>query len=335
MMVQPARPVTTATPAAGSRRAARLLRSHSPQFPSVRPVEGNLATRRALRDAREQVDILKVAPQVFPETRTVVAAHTEPRRVKARGGSRRSAVQPRSSWLVRGVSSVAGATAVSLVGLFAVPSAAVLAPPAPVTVGSISLAGGIEEKPGVESQSFAVSSSVQGQSSQRETGYSAFSLSERASELGITFSDSLYSNDTTAAIQWPFAVGVAMSSEYGQRNGRLHAGIDLVPGDGAAIQAIADGTVRTANESGGAYGVHVYVDHNIDGKLITSHYAHMQYGSLQVAAGDAVEVGDTIGLVGNTGRSYGPHLHFEILVDGSIVNPLPWLRANAGRHSYF
>lgn len=185
-----------------------------------------------------------------------------------------------------------------------------------------------------EIQAFVASEGVQDAPLTRSDDYQSVSLLEVAAEERIKFSDSLYTNDPNAAIQWPFMVGVAMSSGYGMRNGRMHAGIDLVPGSGATIQAIADGTVRIATESGGAYGVSAYVDHVIDGKVVTSHYAHMQYGSLEVRAGQKVKVGDTIGKVGNTGRSYGAHLHFEVIINGSTVNPVTWMRENAGRYSY-
>lgn len=185
-----------------------------------------------------------------------------------------------------------------------------------------------------EIQAYVASDVVQDEPLARSDEYKTVSLLEVAAEEHIKFSDSLYTNDQNAAIQWPFMVGVAMSSPYGMRNGRMHAGIDLVPGNGATIQAIADGTVRIATESGGAYGVHAYIDHVIDGKVVTSHYAHMQYDSLEVRPGQKVKVGDTIGKVGNTGRSYGAHLHFEIIVNGSTVDPLRWMRDNAGRYSY-
>lgn len=164
--------------------------------------------------------------------------------------------------------------------------------------------------------------------------YSTVSLAEVAGQQGINYSDALYSNDPNAAIQWPYMVGVAMSSPYGPRRGAMHEGIDLVPGNGAPIQAIADGVVRIASEAGGAYGVHVWIDHVIDGQSVSSHYAHMQYGSLQVRAGQEVKVGDTLGKTGNTGRSYGAHLHFEIAVNGTKVDPLPWMQENAGRYEY-
>lgn len=185
-----------------------------------------------------------------------------------------------------------------------------------------------------EIQAFVAAAGVQDEALVRDAEYSTVSLLDVAAEEHIRFSDSLYTNDPNAAIQWPFMVGVAMSSPYGMRDGRLHAGIDLVPGNGATIQAIADGTVRIATESGGAYGVNAYIDHVIDGKVVTSHYAHMQYGSLAVKAGQKVKVGDPIGKVGNTGRSYGAHLHFEIIINGSTVDPLVWLRKNAGRYEY-
>jgi murein DD-endopeptidase MepM/ murein hydrolase activator NlpD len=185
-----------------------------------------------------------------------------------------------------------------------------------------------------EIQAFVAPADVQDEALVRSDSFSTVSLAEVAADEGITFSQSLYTNDPEAAIQWPFKVGVAMSSGYGQRWGRLHAGIDLVPGNGAPIQAIADGTVRLATESGGNYGVTAYVDHVIDGQLVTSHYAHMQYGSLKVKTGQKIKVGDIIGKVGNTGRSYGAHLHFEIIINGTTVDPLPWMQRNAGRYEY-
>ncbi|WP_353116281.1 M23 family metallopeptidase [Microbacterium sp.] len=183
-----------------------------------------------------------------------------------------------------------------------------------------------------EIQAYVASSDVKNEEIVRPDDYSTVSLVDLAAEEGIKYSDSLYTNDPEASIQWPFAVGVSMSSPYGTRWGRLHAGIDLVPGNGAPIQAIADGVVRQATESGGGYGVTIYIDHMIDGKLVTSHYAHMQHGSMRVKTGDHVKVGQVIGLVGNTGHSYGAHLHFEIIINGSPIDPLPWMRKNAGRH---
>lgn len=147
-----------------------------------------------------------------------------------------------------------------------------------------------------------------------------------------------FTNDINGTIQWPFASGVPISGVFGHRiapcsNGCSsdHKGVDFAPGLGAPIQAIADGVVREAvpTDSGGL-GVHLVIDHVIDGQLVTSVYGHQLPGSLLVKAGDAVKVGQQIGQVGNTGASTGPHLHLEIHVaDGTPVDPFAWLQEHA------
>ncbi|MFD5213498.1 M23 family metallopeptidase [Microbacterium sp. NPDC058345] len=230
-----------------------------------------------------------------------------------------------------GVMGIAGLIAVSMT----LPANAVAA----VQGGSAPLASLVAAKDSVSSpsvekddiQAFVASSGVQDEELARSDSFSAISLADVAAEEGINYSSEVFTNDPGAAIQWPFMVGVGMSYGYGMRSGRLHEGIDFVPGSGAPVQAIADGTVRIATEQGGAYGVTVYIDHVIDGEVITSHYAHMQYGSLRVQPGEKVTVGTVVGKTGNTGRSYGAHMHFELIVNGSTIDPLPWLRENAGR----
>ncbi|GAB3630662.1 hypothetical protein GCM10027421_00150 [Microbacterium shaanxiense] len=269
-----------------------------------------------------------------PETPTAsslpteaTTAHVAPRKSR----SRRKLVAACATMSIMGI---AGLLAVSMT----LPAEAVAAAqgiPAQATTSLVAASSGAaSDASDDEIQAYVASSDVHNEVLQRTDDYSTLSLGDLAAEQGIAFSDSLYTNDRTAAIQWPFAVGVGMSYGYGMRDGRLHEGLDLVPGDGAPVQAIADGTVRIATESGGNYGVTVYIDHIIDGALITSHYSHMQYGSLRVAAGETVKVGDIIGLVGNTGRSYGAHMHFELIVNDSTIDPLPWLQTNAGRKSY-
>lgn len=234
-----------------------------------------------------------------------------------------------------GVMGMAGLIAVSMT----LPSTAIAAAQSDGAQANASLVAsdlqgteaGIDDE---EIQAYVASSDVKGEAVTRTEDFSTVSLSDLAAEEGISYSSSLYTNNPDAAIQWPFVVGVAMSSTYGMRNGRMHEGIDLVPGAGAPIQSIADGTVRIATEAGGNYGVTVYIDHEIDGQIITSHYSHMQYGSLRVKTGDKVKVGDIVGKVGNTGRSYGAHLHFELILNGAKIDPLPWLQKNAGRMSY-
>jgi len=101
------------------------------------------------------------------------------------------------------------------------------------------------------------------------------------------------------------------------------------PGEGTPIQVIADGVVTKAVASdAGGLGVYVYIDHVIDGETITSVYAHMLEGSLQLSVGQVVKVGDQVGNVGNTGTSTGAHLHFEIHVNGVPIDPIPWLTSH-------
>ena len=231
-----------------------------------------------------------------------------------------------------GVMGVAGLLAVSMT----LPAEAVAVAQGERAQTSISLVAGAKEPTSSvsdeEIQAYVAPSDVKNDEIQRAEGFSSASLIDLATQQGISYSGDVYTNDPDAAIQWPFIVGVSMSYGYGMRDGRLHEGLDLLPGDGAPVQAIADGKVRTATESGGNYGVTVYIDHMVDGELITSHYSHMQYGSLEVQTGDTVKVGDIVGKVGDTGRSYGAHMHFELIVDGSTIDPLPWLNENAGRN---
>lgn len=152
----------------------------------------------------------------------------------------------------------------------------------------------------------------------------------------VRTSDAGFTNDPNASVQWPFAVGVPVGDRFGYRNcagcSVDHGGTDFNPGDGSPIQAIADGVVRTVIDGEGSLGVHVIVDHEIDGRLVSSVSAHMQHGSAAVREGDPVKVGQLLGRVGTTGMSTGPHLHFEIRLDGETkVDSYLWLMANAGR----
>ncbi len=165
----------------------------------------------------------------------------------------------------------------------------------------------------------------------RSVDYDVASMADLAADSGVTQFAGTWVNDPTADIQWPFPVGVPISAAYGSQTylskfSSPHRGVDLTPGAGAEIHVIADGTVRIATEAGGDYGVTVVVDHIIDGKLVSTRYAHMQYGSLQVAAGDTVKAGDVLGRVGETGKATGPHLHFEVLLGGTVhTDPMAWM----------
>lgn len=122
------------------------------------------------------------------------------------------------------------------------------------------------------------------------------------------------------------APGKAVSSSYGVRKdpliGRpaMHAGIDFRAGIGTPILATGAGTVIKAGWNGG-YGRMVEIDH---GKGVTTRYAHMS--RIIVKQGDTVETGEAIGEAGSSGRSTGPHLHYEVRRAGAAVDPLKFLK---------
>ncbi len=123
--------------------------------------------------------------------------------------------------------------------------------------------------------------------------------------------------------------GASMTSNFGSRtdpflgSAAFHAGVDFRSPVGRAVEATAPGIVVMAGRQGG-YGNMVEIDH---GKGLTTRYAHLS--KIKVDIGDRVARGAVIGLVGSTGRSTGPHLHYETRVQGSAVNPMKYL--NAGR----
>jgi murein DD-endopeptidase MepM/ murein hydrolase activator NlpD len=116
---------------------------------------------------------------------------------------------------------------------------------------------------------------------------------------------------------WP--VNGPVVSGYGMRWGRLHEGIDISASTGTPIWAAAAGTVIYAGWLGG-YGNLVVVDH---GNGLATAYAHAS--AILVAVGQQVAQGETVSLVGSTGNSSGPHLHFEVRVNGVAVDPLLYL----------
>lgn len=130
-------------------------------------------------------------------------------------------------------------------------------------------------------------------------------------------------------IRWPLPGG---SWQLGSRlgDGRNHQGVDMVADEGTPIYAAAAGTVKVAQNAYSAYGTAVVLVHNIGGQQVTTLYAHMPLNSNVVNVGDTVEAGQLIGYVGNTGRSYGAHLHLEVRLNGGIIDGYDWLTANAG-----
>ncbi|MDO5301421.1 MAG: peptidoglycan DD-metalloendopeptidase family protein [Tissierellia bacterium] len=110
-----------------------------------------------------------------------------------------------------------------------------------------------------------------------------------------------------------------LSSPYGPRWGSFHRGIDIANPVGTPILAAKSGVI-TRSERAGSYGNWIEIDHQ-DGHI--TRYAHLSRRDVQV--GDVVAQGDLIGLMGSTGRSTGPHLHFEIKENGQNIDPQIYL----------
>jgi murein DD-endopeptidase MepM/ murein hydrolase activator NlpD len=122
---------------------------------------------------------------------------------------------------------------------------------------------------------------------------------------------------SSSGLIWP--VSGPVTSGFGMRWGRMHEGIDIAVPTGTAVHAAASGTVIHAGWLGG-YGNLVVIDH---GNGLATAYGHNS--SIVVGVGQSVSQGDTIALSGSTGNSTGPHVHFEVRVNGAAVDPLLYL----------
>jgi murein DD-endopeptidase MepM/ murein hydrolase activator NlpD len=168
------------------------------------------------------------------------------------------------------------------------------------------------------------------ESAHREYAGEAAALAAQSSELAAQIQAAQVAPERTTASHvvapaqpsasgfiWP--VGGPVVSPFGMRWGRMHEGIDISAGTGTPVAAAAAGTVISAGWMGG-YGNLVVIDHG--GGLATA-YAHLS--GFGVGSGQSVAQGQVVGYVGCTGHCYGPHLHFEVRVNGAAVDPLGYL----------
>jgi len=126
-----------------------------------------------------------------------------------------------------------------------------------------------------------------------------------------------------------------MASGFGYRSDpftkarKMHEGMDFTAPTGTPIYATGDGVVRKADNSLSGYGNHIEIEH---GYGYLTLYAHLS--SYKVRPGQRIKRGDVIGLVGSTGRSQAPHLHYEVHKDGKVVNPINFYYGNISAVEY-
>lgn len=151
----------------------------------------------------------------------------------------------------------------------------------------------------------------------------------RRMEAELRASASTGSGEYTGGVMaWPVPGGT-LTSPYGWRihpifgSKRFHHGIDITRGSGTIVAAADGEVIRASYGWNGGYGNLVVLDH---GEGVTTLYAHILDGGINVSSGQQVSKGQPIALVGSTGYSTGPHLHFEVRINGASTDPMAYLR---------
>ena len=278
------------------------------------PPQGAPQSRRELRErealiAKQPVPLPTVSPYVQPSPVRTVVVRRPP------VAKKRSAA---STLLSFGAMLFAGAL---LVGVSVPANAFMAEPDLLATTAKVA-----------EGQTVAVSAEAAAGTATR----SNYTVTSYAELLRARYGNRNYSYTVgSGPVQWPFPYAVPISDGFGERIApcrgcsSFHKGTDFTPGAGTAIYSIAAGTVSYTEVSDRGMGNNVIIDHMVNGTKVQSLYAHMQMNSSPLKVGDVVDVGDFVGLVGETGTAIGAHLHLEIHIKGTQVDPYAWLKANA------
>lgn len=165
----------------------------------------------------------------------------------------------------------------------------------------------------------------------QDTDYSYETIKEPVDEIVTVGTKTSYNgvyigSASDKGFLWPAPSCHYVSSAYGWRSRGWHQGIDLVKAGGGALGtpviASKSGRVEVVQRSNSGYGYMVLINH---GDGYKTRYAHMVRGSITVSVGDYVDAGQTLGKVGSTGNSTGPHLHFEVIYNGETYNPANYI----------
>jgi murein DD-endopeptidase MepM/ murein hydrolase activator NlpD len=261
------------------------------------------STRRSRKAARKRAAAVRKAPPA----RAATAKKPQSRRV---AGKLFSAVA---------LLLAAGFLLVNTVGFLAMPAATATASSTTAdatgqaTIAGQSLTAANGENAPIDRDAFAATSA-------QEYGQ----MQDLASVAGYTVNNS-------GPIRWPFNSPVPLGDPFGPRIApcaacsTFHNGTDFETGDLAPVYATAAGTV-TQSGIFGDLGEAVTISHDVNGYKFTSVYGHMTMGSLKVNVGDRITEGELVGLTGSTGISTGPHLFFEIDLNGTPIDSFKWLK---------
>lgn len=154
----------------------------------------------------------------------------------------------------------------------------------------------------------------------------AAAVASTASTGSVDFGDYALVSPGSGEVRYPLPQGsytVARTLSSG------HDGADMSGPSGTPTYSAAAGVVRTSGVHPN-YGEYVVIDHVVGGRSVSTLYGHLSSGTRLVQAGQTVAAGQLIGQRGSTGRSTGPHLHFEVRIDGALIEPIAWLATNAG-----
>lgn len=159
-----------------------------------------------------------------------------------------------------------------------------------------------------------------------EFGIDPSTYKQLAPEAGLVDPATLPETD----IRMPFDQTFPLTDGFAYRTEpveQFHDAQDIAAPGGTPVLAIGSGEVLLAGYATDGCGFSVKIQHNVQGETLTSRYCHMQVGSHDLAVGDKIDIGQQIGRVGNTGMSFGDHLHLALRRSGVPIDPLPYIDA--------
>lgn len=157
-----------------------------------------------------------------------------------------------------------------------------------------------------------------------EVGVDFGELAKFSTEGGLVDPETLTSTELRLPFDtdWPLTDGFAYRTAPVEQ---FHDAQDIAAIAGTPVLAIGSGVIIDAGYATDGCGFSLKIQHLVGGNLLTSRYCHMQPGSHDYVIGDTINIGDDVGRVGNSGLSFGPHLHLALRLNGTPIDPLPYL----------